>query len=341
MALRTLSSVPARAGGALPAVATAASSSARSVSSSAPRQTEAEHDQHRVRVAPNTAASNGSHKVEHKTAAAGGHSKRTLPSFSMDGKVCVVTGAGRGLGNEMARTLVQSGANELVVLDLVEEQAAAAAKEIEESFVSQGLAPPGEITAVGIGCDVANEESVKAAFQRIKDLFGRVDALVTAAGIVHNYTAEEYPTEKIRQLMDINVMGTWFCALEASKLMPNGGSIILIGSMSGSIVNIPQPQTPYNFSKSAVRHMGRSLAVEWAKRDIRVNVISPGYMCTALTKAVLATNPILDSAWHSAIPVGRMGDPADLGGAVVYLASDASRYTTGSEIVIDGGYTAV
>lgn len=156
----------------------------------------------------------------------------------MDGKVCVVTGAGRGLGNEMARTLVQSGANELVVLDLVEEQAAAAAKEIEESFVSQGLAPPGEITAVGIGCDVANEESVKAAFQRIKDQFGRVDALVTAAGIVHNYTAEEYPTEKIRQLMDINVMGTWFCALEASKLMPNGGSIILIGSMSGSVSRV-------------------------------------------------------------------------------------------------------
>lgn len=199
----------------------------------------------------------------------GKHSKRTLSSFSMEGKVCVVTGAGRGLGNMMARTLVESGATQIVIVDLKQEESDLAAKELAEWFVQNGQAERGEIDAVGIQCDVASEASVKAAFAHIKDRFGRVDALVTAAGIVENFTAHEYPTDKVRKLLDINVMGTWFCALEGAKLMPEGGSIVMIGSMSGSvrrntgghssqIVNIPQPQTPYNFSSAWEEHRGRS-----------------------------------------------------------------------------------
>ncbi|TXT13566.1 hypothetical protein VHUM_00933 [Vanrija humicola] len=259
----------------------------------------------------------------------------------MANKVCVVTGAGRGLGNLMARTLVESGASDIVIIDLQRQDAAAAAEELAKSFVDQGLAAEGEINAVGLGCNVADEWSVQAAFAEIKERFGRVDALVTAAGIVENFPAHDYPTEKIRRLLDINVMGTWFCALEAAKLMPNGGSITLIGSMSGSIVNTPQPQTPYNFSKAAVRHMARSLAVEWATQNIRVNCISPGYMLTNLTKVILDNDPVLRDQWLSKIPVGRMGDPSDLAGAVAYLASDASKYTTGAELTVDGGYTCV
>jgi len=271
----------------------------------------------------------------------GKHTKRTLASLSMDGKVCVVTGAGRGLGNMMARTFVESGASAIVLVDLNKADAEAAAKDLTDWFVEHGEAVPGEIQAMGLGCDVASEESVKATFGAIKEKFGRIDTLVTAAGIVENYVAHDYPTEKIRKLLDINVMGTWFCALEASKLMPEGGSIVMIGSMSGSVVNVPQPQTPYNFSKAAVRHMARSLAVEWAHNKIRVNCISPGYVLTNLTKVILDANPVLRDEWLNRIPMGRMADPSDLKGAIIYLGSDASQYTTGSELVIDGGYTAL
>lgn len=271
----------------------------------------------------------------------GRHSKRTLSTFSMEGKVCVVTGAARGLGNMMARTMVESGADAIVIIDLNEADAKRAATELVDWFVEHGEAKKGEIYAMGIGCDVSSEESVKAAFQKIEDEYGRIDACITAAGIVENFVAHEYPTDKVKKLMDINVMGTWFCALEAAKRMPQGGSITLIGSMSGSVVNVPQPQTPYNFSKAAVRHMARSLAVEWAQQNIRVNCISPGYTLTNLTKVILDNNPKLRDEWLHRIPMGRMADPSDLKGAVVYLASDASKYTTGSEITIDGGYTCI
>jgi NAD(P)-dependent dehydrogenase (short-subunit alcohol dehydrogenase family) len=181
----------------------------------------------------------------------GRHSKRTLSSFSTEGKVCVVTGAARGLGNMMARTLVESGATQLVILDLNAEEATKSADELAAWFVAEGEAQPGEIEAVGLGCDVSSEESVKAAFKAVEERFGRVDILVTAAGIVENFPADQYPTDRVRKLLDINVMGTWFCSREAARLMPDGGSQVLIGSMSGSIVNIPQPQTPYNFSSES------------------------------------------------------------------------------------------
>lgn len=271
----------------------------------------------------------------------GRHNKRTLASLSMDGKVCAVTGAARGLGNMMARTFVESGADAIVLIDLRKEDAEMAAKDLVDWFVEHGEAQPGEITALGIGCDVADEQSVKNTFETIKNKFGRLDCLVTAAGIVENFVAHEYPTEKVRKLLDINVMGTWACALEGAKLMPDGGSIIMIGSMSGSVVNIPQPQTPYNFSKAAVRHMARSLAVEWAKQNIRVNCIAPGYTLTNLTKVILDNNPVLRDEWIHRIPMGRMADPSDLKGSIVLLASDASKYITGAELVIDGGYTCV
>ena len=144
------------------------------------------------------------------------------------------------------------------------------------------------------------------------------------------------------------------------------GSIVLIGSMSGAAVNIPQPQSPYNASKagafssassfpvftghlnansfdlsSAVRHMASSLAVEWATKNIRVNVISPGYMATALTRVILDRDPELRDAWVNLTPMGRIGEPEDLKGAVIYLASDASAFTTGADLRVDGGYTLV
>lgn len=146
----------------------------------------------------------------------------------------------------------------------------------------------------------------------------------------------------MRQVFRINVEGAFFTAREAAKHMlaagTQTGSIVLVGSMSGSVINVPQPQTPYNSSKAAVKHMAASLAVEWAQSGIRVNSLAPGYMLTALTKNILDANPALREKWESLTPMGRIGLPEDLKGAIVYLASDASGFTTGQDLVVDGGY---
>ena len=225
-------------------------------------------------------------------------------------QVCVVTGAARGLGNLMARTLVESGADALAILDLDAAVSQEAARDVETWFTEHGGAKKGEVQAMGLGCDVSNEEAVRDSMQKVVDRFGRIDVLITAAGIVHNYPATEYPSDKMRLLNSINIDGTLcvalpcavvvglsllsrshadlcyialvnsFCAREAAKHMlktEEGGSIVLIGSMSGSIVNVPQPQTPYNASKAAVKHMASSLAVEWAKKKVRVNSLARAF----------------------------------------------------------------
>ncbi|KAJ1309169.1 hypothetical protein OPQ81_004840 [Rhizoctonia solani] len=265
----------------------------------------------------------------------GRHQARTLASFSMEGKVCVVTGAARGLGNLFARTFVESGCTKIALMDLKQEDAQKAADDLVEWFVQHGDIQPGRVKAIGIGCDVGNEDSVKAAFDEVVNRFGRVDSVVASAGIVENYSAFDYPTARIRLLYDVNVHGAFFCAREAAKHMIEKGvkgSIILVSSMSANIVNVPQPQTPYNSSKAAVKHMAASLAVEWAKSGIRVNALSPGYMLTSLTRTILDKNEELKNTWVNLTPMGRMGEPEDLKGAVIYLASDASAFTSGTEL---------
>ena len=134
--------------------------------------------------------------------------------------------------------------------------------------------------------DVSNPESVNSCINEIVDEHGKIDHLVTSAGFTENFSAETYPYERIKKLWGVNVDGTYlFSTAVARHLMERKvthGSIVMIGSMSGSIVNVPQPQAPYNAAKAAVRHLAASFAVEWAHAHIRVNCISPGYMLTAL-----------------------------------------------------------
>ena len=184
--------------------------------------------------------------------------------------------------------------------------------------------------------------------------------MVTSAGFTENFDAIAYPFDRVKKLWGVNVDGTYLFATGVARhLMERKapGSMVMIGSMSGAVVNVPQPQAPYNAAKAAVRHLASSLAVEWAHAGIRVNVISPGYMLTALyvssptyyllgtqlidcrTKKILDDNPELYKHWTSLIPVGKMGQPEDLMGAVTYLLSDASGYVTGADLRVDGGYT--
>ena len=133
--------------------------------------------------------------------------------------------------------------------------------------------------------DVSNPESVNSAIQEIVEDHGKVDHLVTSAGFTENFDAIAYPFDRVKKLWGVNVDGTYLFATGVARhLMERNakGSIVMIGSMSGAVVNVPQPQAPYNAAKAAVRHLASSLAVEWAHAGIRVNVISPGYMLTAL-----------------------------------------------------------
>ncbi|KDR81725.1 hypothetical protein GALMADRAFT_239883 [Galerina marginata CBS 339.88] len=267
----------------------------------------------------------------------------TLPSFSMQDKVCMVTGAARGLGFEFCRAFVQSGCTSLAILDLKDTETKIAAAELSLFATEHCNAKADGIKIIGIECDVSSEVSVQNAFSIIINAFGRIDAVVASAGIVENYSALDYPADRVKRLFDINVHGVFFTAREAARhMIPHGGgSIILISSMSANIVNIPQLQTPYNTSKAAVKHMAASLAVEWAKEGVRVNALSPGYMLTKLTKTILEKDVELKNTWERLTPMGRMGEPEDLAGAIVFLASDASKFMTGSEIRVDGGYCAI
>ncbi|TFK30050.1 NAD-binding protein [Coprinopsis marcescibilis] len=263
----------------------------------------------------------------------------TLSSFSLRDKVCVVTGAARGLGLEFCRAFLDAGCTSLVLVDLKDADLKDAIAELKRDL--SGLKETLNILA--LECNVTDEASVKVAFAKTVETFGSVDVVVASAGIVENYSALDYPADSAKLLYDVNVQGVFLTAREGARFMiPNGaGSIILIGSMSANIVNIPQPQTPYNASKAAVKHMAASLAVEWAKHGIRVNCLSPGYMLTKLTRTILEGNPELKETWEKLTPMGRMGNPEDLRGAIVFMASDASRFMTGTEIRIDGGYTCI
>lgn len=252
---------------------------------------------------------------------------------TLQGRTAIVTGGARGIGLTLARTFAAAGASVAVLdlLDTVEEAAAAIAEEF-------GVATYGQRV------DVTDQAALAAAFAAASERLGTPQVLLTAAGIEINGDSIDVTAEQWRTVIDVNLTGTFFAAQAfGAGLLRDGlpGSAILIASMSGSIVNVPQWAASYNASKAAVSHLGKSLAVEWASRGIRVNSISPGYVLTDLTKAILDKEPELHDDWVARIPQGRMALPADLSGLVEFLASDASAYLTAQDIVIDGGYTAV
>ncbi|KAF3928329.1 hypothetical protein AA313_de0209911 [Arthrobotrys entomopaga] len=236
----------------------------------------------------------------------------------------------------MSQAFIESGAN-VAIVDLNGDEATKSASTLLSTYTSSNpSSPTPKITSHT--CDVSNPDSVDSTFANILSTHDRIDVLVTSAGFTENFKAEEYPHSRMQKLWGVNVDGTYLCstavAREWIKSGKKGGSIIMIGSMSAVAVNVPQPQAPYNASKAAVRQLAASFAIEWAPHGIRVNCISPGYMMTALTQKIIDEKPDLYNGWVSRIPAGRMGNPVDLMGAVVYLASDASAYTTGESIDI-------
>src|ERR671914_466476 len=169
----------------------------------------------------------------------------------------------------------------------------------------------------------------------------RIDVLVNNAGVVHNIPSEEVPDEEWRKVLSVNLDGVFWCCREVGKAMLERGSgaIVNVASMSGMISYHPQPQSAYNASKAGVITLTRSLAGEWASRGIRVNSVSPGYIRTPLTELGMSKSE-WSEVWLSSTPLGRLAEPQEIAPAVLYLASDAASFATGTNLVIDGGYTS-
>lgn len=248
--------------------------------------------------------------------------------FGLDGKVALVTGGSRGIGKEVAKDLAKAGAKIALF-------SRTPAIETVNSIEKLGG------TAKSYIVDVADEESVKKAMSNIMDDFGTLDIVFNNAGITIHKPFLEATAQDWKKIIDINIMGEVYVAKEAAKIMIAKnikGSIINMASMSGSIVNIPQQQTLYNVTKAAIIHLTKCLAVELAEYGIRVNSISPGYTRTAMSENVPKN---LIDAWMKLIPMGRMALPSEISGIVLLLACDNATYITGTDIIIDGGYTCL
>lgn len=247
--------------------------------------------------------------------------------FGLAGKTALVTGGRVGIGQTAAAALAKAGA-EVVILGKTD------SAETVRMIEAEGG------RAYSITANVTDEEAVERAMDFIMERSGHIDIVFNNAGICIHKDTLEATIEEWREVIDVNLTGEYIVARAAGRRMiENGtkGSIINMASMSGTIVNIPQWQASYNASKAGVMHMTKSLAIEWAKYGIRVNSLSPGYIGTPMSAD---TPQELKDAWMPLIPYHRMGKPEELIPALLYLACDAAGYTTGSDVIVDGGYVS-
>ena len=273
-----------------------------------------------------------------------------------------MTGGAQGLGLVSARALLEHGISHLAIFDVDEKQGQAALEHYRDASRNEESKP----VIVFKKVDVTDEAMVNEAVQDVSHNFGSIDILLCFAGITDSKLAVDYPIEQWRRIFDVNVHGSFLVARAVARsvepigwIMPllpvsqrntchepisdrfcrdiiarsSSGSIVFTASMSGYIVNTPQPHSAYAVSKAGVHHLTRSMAAEWVGHNIRVNSISPGIMNTRLSGGPAQAG--LRRLWMERSPMG-MGDPEDLTGAVILLCSDAGKFMTGVDIRIEG-----
>ena len=249
-----------------------------------------------------------------------------LQKYDLKGRTAVVTGGGQGIGFACAQALGEAGAK-VVIGEKIPERAASAAAQLRAL----------KIDATGETLDVTDSAAVEALAAKVGD----ATILVNNAGVaISDVRAEDTTDEHWAFHMKVNIDGVFYCCRSFGKrMLAHGkGSIVNIGSMSGFIVNKPQPQSFYNASKAAVHHLTKSLAAEWGARGVRVNAVAPTYIETPLTKFGMEDKAMAD-VWLEMTPMARVGQPEEIASVVLFLASDAASLLTGSIVLADGGYT--
>lgn len=258
------------------------------------------------------------------------NSEKLLDLLSLKGKVVVVTGASgpQGIGIEAARGCAELGANIALTYFSRAEDCIKNAEYLSKEY---------GITARAYPCDISKWSSVSSTVSTILQDFGQIDTFIANAGRPTDCGVLEGSVEAWEEVIQADLNGTFYCAKAVGPHFKErgSGSFIISSSISGHIANYPQEQTSYNVAKAGCIHLAKSLANEW--RDFaRVNSVSPGYVETGISDYVPEDTKDI---WKSLTPVGRVGRPKELKGIYAYLASEASSYTTGSDIIIDGGYT--
>ena len=253
-----------------------------------------------------------------------------IEKMRLDGKKGFVTGGARGIGKSTATAFAEAGADVAIIdVDFAEAEKTAA-----------DIARETGRKVIAIKTDCTDPKQVDDMVLQVTKELGGLDFCHNNAGICINVPAEEMTFEQWNKVINVNLNGIFLTDIAAGKYMlaHGGGSIINTASMSAHIVNVPQPQCAYNASKAAVIQLTKSLAIEWARRGVRVNSLSPGYIGTELPLNSPTLIPLIEK-WNEMAPLGRMGKPEELAAICVYLAGDASSFTTGADFVIDGAFT--
>ena len=253
-----------------------------------------------------------------------------MEQFRLDGRVAVITGGSRGLGYAMALALAQAGAVTVVASRHADEAGESARRIAQESGVSSGR---------GCAVDVTREDSVKELMDSVVRQYGRLDVLVNSAGINIRHPVAEFPLEEFNRIVQTNLTGTWLCCRAVSSILvgQKRGSVINVGSALG-FIGLAE-RTAYCASKAGVLGLTRTLALEWAPAGVRCNALCPGPFLTDINRPLLA-HPEKVAAVVGQTAFNRWGELDEIGGSVVFLASDASRYMTGAALTLDGGWTA-